>query len=349
VSAPLGSPKRLVQQAADARTAGPDSDERRAAELLRVLQTPPPRLSSSARARIVARLDEGAARVGPARRRALWPAALAAAVVLFAGGAVGAAWGIEPARRFLGRFLSTPVVTAAPASAPARHAALAPQASAPDDVSPALEARIEPPVIELTELTSIVVEPRRDTRSRPQRHARADVQGTGPAEAPPSEAPVVVESRLLAEALTDLRQRRDPQGALRALDEYERRFPSGALAPEASAARIDALLALGRRSQALQRLETLSLERLPRGTELRVLRGELRAGRGELGGAVDDFGAVLALTGAPTGVVERALYGRGSCRARLGDVAGARADLQDTLRRFPNGPFAEPARRALRD
>jgi tetratricopeptide (TPR) repeat protein len=387
VRAPLGSPTRLVQQTAAARAAGgarnpegdppPDPQELRAAELLRVLQTPPPRLSPSARARIVGRLDESAARDLPAPRRALWPAALAAAVVLFAGGAVGAAWGLAPARRFLVRFLGAPsTTTMIAAPAPRRHAAapaLAPeeiaQEPAEENVAPAIEARIEPPVVELT---STVMDAPKDTRrnaprrNAPRRnaqrwpvrlaHSQADgprsvtraLEGTAPL-TPPSEAPVVVESRLLAEALTDLRQRRDPQDALRVLDEYEHRFPSGALAPEASAARIDALLALGRRAQALQRLETLSLERLPRGTELRVLRGELRAGRGELGGAVDDFSAVLALTGAPTNVVERALYGRGSCRARLGDVAGARADLQEYLRRFPNGPFAEPARRALRD
>jgi len=137
--------------------------------------------------------------------------------------------------------------------------------------------------------------------------------------------------------------------ALASLDEYERRFAAGALAPEAAAARIDALLALGQRPQALSRLEALSLDRMPRGAELRTLRGELRAGRGALGAALDDFTAVLAMPGAAPSVVERALYGRGSCRSRLGDVAGARADLSEVLRRFPNGSFAEPARRALRD
>ena len=32
-----------------------------------------------------------------------------------------------------------------------------------------------------------------------------------------------------------------------------------------------------------------------------------------------------------------------------GDVAGARVDLNEVLRRFPNGPYAEQARRALRE
>jgi tetratricopeptide (TPR) repeat protein len=317
VSAPIERPTRL----ADAR--GGDATETRAAELLRALQPPPARLAPSARARIVATLEERATRE-QAPRRMVWPAAVAAAIVLFAGGVVGAAWGIPSARRWLGRWV------AAPAPTPARPAA-APAPAAPPAapvLAPAPEPSVEP-----------APEPRRHVAHAPRPHETAA----------PAEDPVVAESRLLATALQDLRQRHDAQAALAALDDYERRFPAGALAPEATAARIDALLALGRRAQALTRLEALSLDHLPRGAELRTLRGELRAGRGELGAALDDFTAVLALPGAPSSVVERALYGRGSCRSRLGDVAGARTDLNEVLRRFPNGPYAEPARRALRD
>jgi TolA-binding protein len=39
----------------------------------------------------------------------------------------------------------------------------------------------------------------------------------------------------------------DAHGALRALDEHDRRFPSGALAPEAQVLRVEALLAAGDR------------------------------------------------------------------------------------------------------
>jgi tetratricopeptide (TPR) repeat protein len=189
---------------------------------------------------------------------------------------------------------------------------------------------------------------------RAQAHApRARAAVTRPvAEAPAvqeRESPIVAESRLLADALTALRQRRDPQQALRSLDAYERRFPEGALALEAAAARIDALLALGRRGQALDGLEALPLARVPRGAELRVLRGELRAGRGRLDEAADDFTAVLSAGDAPAAVIERALYGRGSCRSRLGDAGGARGDLREVVRRFPNGAHARDAERALRD
>jgi len=324
MSAPFETPTRLVEAA----SAGPT--EARAAELLRALQAPPARLAPSARARIAAALDARSARA-PASRALRWPAAVAAALVLFAGGVVGAAWGLVPARRWLGQWLIVESVPPATVTAPARRAAV----PAPAEAPPAA------PVIEpVVESAAAVPEAR---RARPAHAARAH-------EAPaPSEDPVVAESRLLAGALQELRQRRDPQAALRALDEYERRFPAGALAPEAAAARVDALLALGRRGQALERLEGLPLDRLPRGAELRALRGELRSGRGELGAALDDFSVVLGMKGAPASVVERALYGRGSCRSRLGDVAGARADLDELLRRFPGSKFAEPARRALRD
>jgi hypothetical protein len=322
-------PTRLV----NAPGADPDDPTRgRAAELLRALQAPPARLSPSARARIAARLDEQAARqTGP--RRIHWPAAVAAVVVLgvglFVGSAVGAAWGLAPPR-WLSRWWSATTVT------PPRHAVAPPAAAPPPEVAAATAA----PPVEVAPVEPILAEPR---RAHPAHASRAHEA------AAPAEDPVVAESRVLAGALQDLRQRHDPQAALSALDEYERRFPAGALAPEAAAARIDALLALGRRAQALQRLEALPLEHVPRGAELRALRGELRAGRGELGAALDDFSVVIAQPGAPPGVVERALFGRGSCRSRLGDVAGARADLTELLRRFPGGPFAEPARRALRD
>ena len=49
-----------------------------------------------------------------------------------------------------------------------------------------------------------------------------------------------------------------PAAALKALDEHQRRFPSGALAHERSAARIQALCALGRTSQAAAESAKLS-------------------------------------------------------------------------------------------
>jgi regulator of sirC expression with transglutaminase-like and TPR domain len=77
-----------------------------------------------------------------------------------------------------------------------------------------------------------------------------------------------------------------------------------------------------------------------------VLRGELRAGAGRLAPAIQDFDAVLALGGHDE-LAGRALYGRGSCRARLGDTPGARADLERYLQLFPRGRFAADAEKAL--
>lgn len=154
------------------------------------------------------------------------------------------------------------------------------------------------------------------------------------------------ESRLLGAALHQLRQERDAAAALRTLDQYQGRFPSGSLLEEAQAARVDALLQLERRTEALAVLDGARFQRLPRGGELLLLRGELRAAAGRCREADGDF--LAALDGRPTAPVsERALYGRASCRARLGDGEGARQLLQQVLARFPTGRYAEPARRAL--
>jgi hypothetical protein len=330
------NPTRLAQGPAP-RDLPADPAQARAAQLLRVLQGPPPRLPPSARARIAARLDQAEHASVRVHTRAVWPVAVAAALILFAGGAVGASWGLAPARHLVTRILGlqdTPRHAAAEATAPAeaRHA-----------TTPAAEPAIVLEVPDVAPPLASTPAPRRAGAA----HAAASARLAAAESTPPAEDPVVAESRLLAEALTALRQRRDPQHALLALDQYDRRFPTGSLSPEAAAARIDALLALGRKGQALTRLEALSFERLPRAAEMQVLRGELRAGRGNLTGAVDDFEAALSAPGAPTAVIERALYGRSSCRSRMGDQAGARADLQEYMRRFPRGRFAAPAGHAL--
>jgi hypothetical protein len=332
--------------ATDARAAA------RAAVLLRVLQAAPLRLSTAARARIAARLHEQAAAPAMTPRRMYWPAAGAATLVLFAGGAVGATWGLAPAQKLFGRWMRSDAPQARAVSV-SRPVASAPATTVEELPEPS-EKLAAPKTLATT-----IIEPEshplgQPLAAKPRRREPAPAVSLGvtvtelPAE--PAVDPVVAESRLLADALSQLRQRREPARALRTLDDYERRFPKGTLMPEASAARIDALLALGRRGEALERLDALAkIDSLPRAAELRVLRGELRAGRGALPGAVSDFGAVLGMAGAPDAVLERALYGRGSSRARLGDAAGARADLQDYLRRFPQGRFAGPAGRALRD
>jgi hypothetical protein len=150
------------------------------------------------------------------------------------------------------------------------------------------------------------------------------------------------ESELLARALAKLRRDRDASTALTLLDEHAKSFPNGALRLEADVTRVDALLALGRNAEALALLERLPIDRLGRGAELRVIRGELLAQR-EPRKALADFDRALA-TGLPQGLEERALFGRAASRLKAGDESGGRADLATYLAKYPNGRFAAQAR-----
>jgi TolA-binding protein len=184
----------------------------------------------------------------------------------------------------------------------------------------------------------------------------ASLEPMPPAEASP---PPPDEHFLLTTAVRRLRTAHDPASALAALDNYRVRFPSGALAPEASMLRAEALLQIGRKGDALAELDGLSLGQMPNSDEPHVLRGELRAAVDRWREALADFDVVLrgragesADIGAAgdmkaRGRLERALWGRALARSRLGDDAGARADLQECLRRFPRGRFAPEAARLL--
>jgi tetratricopeptide (TPR) repeat protein len=170
-----------------------------------------------------------------------------------------------------------------------------------------------------------------------------------PTAAPPAEeSALALESRLLGLALRELRQTRDAKQALIRLDEYASRFPSGLLKEEAQAARVDALMVLGRRQDALVLLDQATFTRLPRGGELTVLRGELRAASGRCRDALPDFAASVEASSTAE-VAERGLYGQGMCRAHLGDLSGAEIDLRAYLARFPSGRFRASAQATLRN
>lgn len=157
---------------------------------------------------------------------------------------------------------------------------------------------------------------------------------------------VLKESELLGAAMTRLRLAHDPSGALGLLDSYHAQFPQGLLQPEAELLQVTALLALGKRREALALLDPRPLAAdTPRGTELRVIRGELRAEAGRYPAARTDFDAAIGHVQGE--LLERALYARSRCRAQAGDAAGARSDLTDYLRRFPTGRFSTAARREL--
>ncbi len=184
--------------------------------------------------------------------------------------------------------------------------------------------------------------PARPVRTQLTRRVPASVSSSSVVALAPE--PAESESHLLAQALRKLRQEHDARGALELLDRYSQRFAGGRLAPEAALGRIEALMTLGRHQEALRLIE--STPALPLGRETTLLRGELRASAGRCQEAIADFGAALSAT-PRDGLDDRALFGRAFCRARGGDRAGGRAELERYLSIFPKGSFAVEARRAL--
>jgi hypothetical protein len=188
---------------------------------------------------------------------------------------------------------------------------------------------------------------------RPSPHAAEAPDTTPPPVAAGPGSTLAAESAVLGRALTQLRQRHDAVAALAELDRYGTNFPSGLLSAEAERTRVDALLLAGRLSEAREILARLTLGSGGRDLELRVLRAELTAGttsnaRGSCVAALRDYEVALAERSSGA-LAERALWGRAACKARLGDRAGARADLRDYLVRFPTGAHAAMATARLRD
>jgi hypothetical protein len=344
-------PARLLS-----RTGGDGGVEDRLAALMRS-GAPTEGLAPAARAHVWQRLDERERRTRP-RATLRWSVALG--VLLASGGVIAA----MSAPRWWPKLLSPNVESPpAPAPSPTRpRAHLEAPAAAPTIEAPTIEAA--PPVQNVPVAPPIAnrTTPRRapaPTEAMPEleplpsapeaRGPRPEAR-VAPPEAlatPPAPSALAAETALLAEALTRLRHRRDPAAALAALDAYDASAPRGTLRREADGARVDALIMLGRDADALAVLRTLALQPRGRDQELRVVRGELAAAA-DCAGAVDDFDRVLA-EAPPARLVERALHGRATCLARLGDPEAARRDLIEYLRRFPEGRFAAEARRLVGD
>jgi hypothetical protein len=164
----------------------------------------------------------------------------------------------------------------------------------------------------------------------------------------PAPAPKAANGQtMLGQALRSLRNDHDPLLALDILARHAALFPHSPLASERSMLEVEALLALGRHDEALLRLDGMSLDNTPRSAERRVMRGELRARAQRWHEAAADFDQALASgSGSPAGQ-ERALWGRAIVRMHTGEPAGARADLQLYLGRYPKGRFASEATRLL--
>jgi hypothetical protein len=289
--------------------------------------------------------------VGPAPFR--WrAAALAFGVLLVVGGSVGAARGSLRAWAARHGFVASeasPVETERPRSLPAHRIAppVAPSPSlAPEPIAiQALPAAAPPRTIALASATKrLRSSAPLSTSPVPLEEAR--VEPPVAVEAPlPAASPAAEEARLLEGVFHALRSETDGAArALAALDDHDRRFPAGLMRAEAALARVEALLALGRRAEALALLDAPEAgTSLPRSA--RLARGELRAEAGRCSDAAGDFAVVLR--GPGDDLSARALYGRASCALRSGDDASAAAALSAYLERQPDGPHAAEARTAL--
>lgn len=161
----------------------------------------------------------------------------------------------------------------------------------------------------------------------------------------PSPPPPGAEAEIVATAIRQLHAGAAAD-ALASLEKYWMQHPGGELAAEAETTAIEALMQLRRNDDALARLDAIVLDGRLNAPRLAMIRGELRAERGRCHEALADFARAI-IDGDPD-VANRAHYDRGVCRARTGDVGGAREDFSQYLAAAPNGPLAESARRALR-
>ena len=286
------------------------------------------------------------------RPRLLLRVALVIGVVFCMGGVVGAV--VSP---FLARKKPVVVVSPTPAATPtARHRKLRPATASPATPEPSALVPDETvpvvatPVPEETKPAPAPAKPRVSVRVAMRNEPTpptAPSDASNPAPGAPS--PIAVEQSLLGQAMRMLRDGHDARKALALLAQHAERFPKGALASEATMLRIEALLALGLRDQALSVLDRTPLASLPNRQEQLVVRGELRAANGRWRESKQDFDEALGERSLPAASVrirniqERALWGRAAARSRLGDQDGARADLDLYLRHFPDGRFAGPA------
>jgi hypothetical protein len=145
---------------------------------------------------------------------------------------------------------------------------------------------------------------------------------------------------LFGQALRKLRSDNDPKAALAALREHGKAYPKSAFAGERAVLEVEALLALHRGREALALLDGMALDDLPRSGERFVVRGELRAAAKRWPEAGADFEQALARVSGSPAWHERALWGRGVSRLRLGEREAGLADIERYRALYPKGRFA---------
>jgi hypothetical protein len=142
-------------------------------------------------------------------------------------------------------------------------------------------------------------------------------------------------AKYLSEAIHALRVERSPGTALFLLDRHATQLGKSAFAHEALLLRVEAMLALGRKDEVLRLLDGAALTDVAASRSLLVTRGELRATANRCADALGDFDFVLARSKQAD---RQALFGRALCRKKLGDSAGAQADVERYRREFPSDP-----------
>jgi len=258
-------------------------------------------LSPAAFERIERRLERPAARPRP---RPLLLAAATLTVVLLAGTAFAVAHVGLRGLPLLGPLFAPSVPAPAKpvprrGSAPRKPAAVPPagvgeplpSAAAPVPSAPEPAARA--PML-LGEPKPAAAAPRKVATARPTPTEPLAAEAPVRPAAPPPENPILAESQSFSAALGRWHRDHDAAAALAALDQHERRFPAGSLAPEARLLRAEILLAQGRERESLSLLDGVRLAGSPRARELFTVRGELRIKLGRCAEGRADLDEVLA-------------------------------------------------------
>ena len=127
--------------------------------------------------------------------------------------------------------------------------------AAQPSVEPAPVAPVEPPAVAPAKARPAVTPT--ESTTDVELEAPAPEPAVSPSRKPPTPDPLVEEIAILSKATSALRAGKPAEG-LRLLSDHQRKFPNGRLAEERRAARIQALCALGRRTEAEAELTRLA-------------------------------------------------------------------------------------------